>query len=393
MSSNPGSDLKKAGSINLKILDGFRGMAALYVMIGHARWLLWEGFSEGYVNHPDTYSSFEKMFVYFFSLFRYGHQAVLFFFVLSGFVIHLRYSKLLMSGNYKSFDVRDYFKRRIRRIYPPFLFILGFTLILDGLGHYLGFSIYYHTTPNRLINSTIPFDHSFVNFVGNLIFLQNERITVWGSDTPLWSLKYEWWFYVIYPLMLLVNKRNILTSLIFVFLLFFLTLFIHVSSGSFFINVLQYFLSWWMGVVLADMYTRRVKANFSWFAPLVLMIPVLIRYELRLPAFVPADTLWATGFFGLISLVFYLQQKGMGFKIITKLKWLGDCSYTLYIVHFPILVLFNGLLLHFNHNSFPKSQLYIGLAIIFIVTFSFYLHKLIERPFLRRSEKIPAYNA
>ena len=63
----------------LYFLDGLRGIAALYVMIGHSRWLLWEGFSEGYLKHPDQYHFAGKLMVYFLSLFTYGHEAVLFF--------------------------------------------------------------------------------------------------------------------------------------------------------------------------------------------------------------------------------------------------------------------------------------------------------------------------
>ena len=74
-------------------LDGFRGLAAFYVMVGHARWLLWEGYSQGFQKHPESYTAINKALMYFFSLFKYGHEAVLFFFVLSGFVIHLRYAK------------------------------------------------------------------------------------------------------------------------------------------------------------------------------------------------------------------------------------------------------------------------------------------------------------
>src|SRR5438552_18554076 len=81
--------------LNLQFVDGLRGLAALYVMVGHARWLLWEGYSEGFLKHPQDYSIFNKALVYLFSLFKYGHEAVLFFFVISGFVIHLRYAQAL----------------------------------------------------------------------------------------------------------------------------------------------------------------------------------------------------------------------------------------------------------------------------------------------------------
>ena len=41
--------LRSGSSSKLAALDGMRGLAACYVMLGHARWLLWEGYSEGYL--------------------------------------------------------------------------------------------------------------------------------------------------------------------------------------------------------------------------------------------------------------------------------------------------------------------------------------------------------
>ena len=69
---------------NLKILDSLRGFAAIYVVIHHSRSLLWEGYQYGYALHPANYSFFNKLLMYFFAAFKFGNEAVLFFFVLSG---------------------------------------------------------------------------------------------------------------------------------------------------------------------------------------------------------------------------------------------------------------------------------------------------------------------
>src|ERR1700733_11516002 len=87
--------LAKAMHPSTVFLDGLRGLAALYVVLGHARLLLWEGYSSGYALHPASYSKLQKLLVYAFSSVAFGHEAVLFFFVLSGLVIHLRYSRHL----------------------------------------------------------------------------------------------------------------------------------------------------------------------------------------------------------------------------------------------------------------------------------------------------------
>ena len=45
--------------------------------------------------------------MYCFSLFRYGHEAVLFFFVLSGFVIHLRYARRMAEQGVRFIELID----------------------------------------------------------------------------------------------------------------------------------------------------------------------------------------------------------------------------------------------------------------------------------------------
>src|SRR5919205_40528 len=127
-----GADSGKRHAGSLLFLDGLRGLAALYVVAGHARWLLWEGYSEGFLAHPGQYTGLGKLLVYASALLRYGHEAVLFFFVLSGFVIHLRYSRQLRAGNGESrFDWRSYVWRRAKRLYPPLLFALILTAVFD----------------------------------------------------------------------------------------------------------------------------------------------------------------------------------------------------------------------------------------------------------------------
>lgn len=365
-------------SDNLVFLDSLRGFAALYVAIGHARWLLWEGYSGGYTQHPELYNAFEKLSIYFFSLFKFGHEAVLFFFVLSGFVIHLKQAKALKLG-VLHFNYTDYFKKRFFRIYPPFLFAIALTFVLDILGYSLGFTIYTNNTLNSIINHSVLCDIRLENLLTNLVFWKTTTTSTFGTNGPLWSLKYEWWFYMIYPFLLILStKIGYIKTLVLVIVLSLSAILIEPIAYNFPVNIVGYLLSWWFGVVLADIYTKRIDINPILFAPLTLII-VLLFMKIDTASDILFDTFWALSFFGLLNFFFYLQTKGIRFSFLNRFKWMGDCSYTLYVTHFPILVFINGIVLYYNANQFPITQIFIPLATLFCLLFAYRLHFFTEK--------------
>ena len=370
---------KLVKSNNLLFLDGLRGIAAFYVLVGHSRWLLWEGYSN-YQLHKQQYSVIEKFLVYFLSLFKYGHEMVLFFFVLSGFVIHLRYSTQISNNTFIRFDFKNYIFRRMKRIYPPLIVAILVGFLFDTFGRHLGYSIYFQKTPNMVINNNVSVDFTIKNLLGNLFFLQKTYFPVWGSNGPLWSLKFEWWFYMLYPILFIINRKGVLLSLVIITLISFA-----LNNGLFSIpfnllnEVLAALLSWWLGTLLADIYTKRLKISFLYLSPLTLLVfiaPLIEKIEFLKSN---TDNISALGFFGLLSLLFYLQSKGVILNKISSLRWLGDFSYTLYILHVPILVFISGFLLSHNVNNLPKTQGYIFIGIIIPMIIAYYLHFFTEK--------------
>ena len=122
---------------NTDFLDGWRGIAAVMVAISHARYLVAANYHEGLFLHASEYGIWGKLAFWFFTLFRFGHQWVLFFFILSGFVIHLRYAKKFSLASDRStvaFGWRGFVWRRLRRLYPPLLLAIAVTYLLDKLG-------------------------------------------------------------------------------------------------------------------------------------------------------------------------------------------------------------------------------------------------------------------
>jgi len=370
------SPVKTKAPINTSILNGIRGLAALYVLIGHARWLLWEGYIEGYLLHPQSYNQASKILVSLLAFFGKGHVAVILFFVLSGFVIH--YSIIKREKN--KLDILDYFKRRFLRIYPPLLFCMLLTLVLDLTGKYIyGYSIYFQSTPVPLINENIISNLNWITAIGNLLMVQGIYTHVWGTNGPLWSLMYEWWFYMLYPCIFYLYKKNRYLSYAVVWLLFI------IASNGLFDNklasaVFNYLLCWSLGALLADVLLERISLH--WF--IVPLVICLIELCIKGDSPVIIDTL--TGFVFTALLFALLKFKAL-FSLHRVFDWfnlLGDYSYTLYVIHLPILVMINGIVLNLTGNKMPQNFYIMFISIAFVLAVAYLVHFFTEIPFRRK---------
>ena len=364
----------------LRFLDGLRGLAAFYVLVGHARWLLWEGFAEGYKTHPAHYSLIGKCLVFGLSVFRWGHEAVIFFFVLSGFVIHLRYAAGLKNDSGYRFDTGSYFLRRARRLYPPLVFALAITWCLDSLGMRLGLPTALHTTRYPLINATLGSDHSLRTLLLNLVFIMTP---VFGSDGPLWSLNYEWYFYLLYPLVFLIDRRSIVGASLAVVALS-VAGYAPIWPGSllWLRGVCQLMIVWWFGALLADRFTRRLSVRYDVLAALV-FAPLALGVGAWIAPW--RDILMGLAFCGLIASCFALQERGWRLSLLTTLQPLGEMSYTLYVIHFPILAVLSGWLMKARGGPLPEHFGWVGAAVLLCVGLAWPLHLIMERPFLARA--------
>ena len=79
------------------------------------------------------------------------------------------------------------------------------TGLCDGLGEKLGLATASSATLYPLINQNLGHDHTPVTLARNLVFIIDPAF---GTDGPLWSLNYEWYFYLLYPLIFLVARRS-----------------------------------------------------------------------------------------------------------------------------------------------------------------------------------------
>jgi peptidoglycan/LPS O-acetylase OafA/YrhL len=375
----------KADNGGLLFLDGLRGLAAFYVMVGHARWLLWEGYSEGFQKHAASYSVLNKALMYFFSLFKYGHEAVLFFFVLSGFVIHLRYARRMAEqGMAAKFDWGAFVWRRARRLYPPLLAAIVLAFILDSIGKANGFSIYHQGTPYPVVNANVVSHLDGITLLGNLAFLMNTYVPVFGCNGPLWSLKFEWWFYMIYPLFWLLSRRSIGMATGLMTGLFVASFFPSGWPLRLLHDVFSMMLAWWFGALLADIFAGRLKWRWHWVAVgagLTGLLALLYASPLH-------DLGMGLVFSAVLAFGFLLQERNVRLFWLEKLKPLGDMSYTLYVTHFPILVLASGWLMSRSSKGLLPQYfgwVFAGMAATMLIAYG--LHFIVERPFLSQSRR------
>ena len=173
-------------------LDMLRGSAALAVCLEHLRAFLFVPFPA--VAHPNL---LERVFYFFSGL---GHQAVMFFFVLSGFLVG---GSVIAAQRAKRWSWGGYAIRRLSRLWMVLIPALLLTFFWDRLGQHLAapgyrgeYQFLYHSGPAP----ELPVDLSSTTFLGNCLFLQTIDVNCFGSNSPLWSLANEFWYYLLFPL-------------------------------------------------------------------------------------------------------------------------------------------------------------------------------------------------
>ena len=174
-------------------LDMLRGLAALAVVVGHIRGFLLVDF--GALQSPEMWHKL----VYF--LGGLGHQSVIAFFALSGFLVGGKVLKDMLAG---SWSWGHYIVARLARLWTVVIPALVVTLVLDVAGRALsggqGYDGGLYDILSSGPSSASPVDHSFATFLANAAFLQTITAPVYGSNGPLWSLANEFWYYVMAPL-------------------------------------------------------------------------------------------------------------------------------------------------------------------------------------------------
>jgi len=168
-------------------LDLVRFVAALLVLFGHARGLFFESIHQ--VVRPSVLT------MAFYLVTGVQHEAVILFFVVSGFLVGGSVWTLIEQGQFRA---RLYLLNRFVRIYLVFIPALALVAVIATAGaDMLSDTRLYAERP--LFPSGVNADWSWSQLPCHLAALQGLACAPWGVDPPLWSLGYEWGFYLLAP--------------------------------------------------------------------------------------------------------------------------------------------------------------------------------------------------
>lgn len=319
------------------VLDGLRGIAALIVVTFHLAEPLATGNLDNLVNH--------------------GYLAVDFFFILSGFVMGYAYD-----DRWRKMTVGVFFKRRIERLQPMVIF----GMILGALGFYFTDSTLWpeiHTVPLWKM--------LLVLLIGCTILPVPLSLDIrgWEEMHPLnsvgWSLFFEYIANILYALW--VRKFSILTLSILVGLsavaLSHLAITKGDVTGGWTLNVEQMRIGmtrtmfpFFAGLLLSRVAKpTRIKNAFLWSG-------LLLAIVLYMPRIGGAEHVWMNGIYESICiivvfpLIVFMGASGvMQSQRENRIcKVLGDISYPLYLVHFPLVYFYVAWIS--NHKGVTLAQ-------------------------------------
>jgi peptidoglycan/LPS O-acetylase OafA/YrhL len=344
--------LSKAASAHLDLI---RAVAASLVMWGHLRNLFFVDFEN--VQHG---SRLVKA-IYF--LTGFGHQSVVIFFILSGFLISSTVMKRFVAG---AWSWRGYAIDRLTRLYVVLIPGLLFGLLWDKAGsHFFGSSGLY-TQPLAGFGPAIVQNRiTLLAFFGNLAFLQTLVSPVFGSNGPLWSLANEFWYYALFPVGLAAVAAWASTR---IWRAVPLTA-VAISMAAFVRSpILPGFLIWLMGCALVVVYARLTLQRPGWLLPYLLIsasavLACLVASRIGGPGTLASDfTLGATFsifLFGVLQIE--LREDHSGYAKVAHV--FAGFSYSLYVLHFPMLLFLRAWLTPSHRWQPDISRLFYALAI------------------------------
>lgn len=372
-------DKVNSSRLHLAYLDGIRACAALYVIFYHV--------------YTACISSNPVWLNRMMSWMGYGHVSVGIFIVVSGYclILPVLRTDFVLEGGYAEF-----LRRRARRILPACYAAVGIGVL------------------SNFIVSKIFGTHIYLTGFGvfSFLFLFQDLFASasWQINGALWSVAVECRIYLVFPLIVAAIKRwgGMRTALslwgislvlsILLAGLFRIASFLNINEYAIVGPMPQYLGLFGFGMLAAlltqeaSLQSLRARLPALPLCCLSVLAAVVssrmsIRHGLPMPVFVVDDFV---GFATFFLLLYLADERRTLLKVLLESKGLvkiGTFSYSLYLIHTPVMALIFPTLLraHWEPTIFFFVVLAVTLVVVLGVGYLFFL--LFERPFLRRRQK------
>lgn len=344
-----------------ELLDGLRGVAAILVVVYH----IFEGFSFAELTNGVGEGLIAVL--------NHGHIAVDFFFILSGFVISYAYD-----DRWTKMGTWQFFKRRLVRLHP--MLVMGALIGVVAFA-YVGFERWDGAaTPTAWVMISLVLTIFMVPAIPGALYEIRGNGEMFPLNGPTWSLFFEYLGNIVYATIIRRFSTKVLAVATLLLGVIYAWFFVGDVSGydmvgvgwtideiNFFGGFIRMLFPFSVGMLVARTFRpHKVNAPF-WIGTLLLILLFSVPY-IPSEGVVSLNSLYEVVCIAFVfPLIVWLGANGCskeGF-VAKATKFLGDISYPLYIVHYPIMYVFYAWLIE---NKFYSLRDCWGVALLVILS-------------------------
>lgn len=359
-----------------ELLDGLRGVAAILVLIYH----IFEGFAFAESTNGEGSGLITTL--------NHGHIAVDFFFILSGFVISYAYD-----DRWGKMSLGGFFKRRLIRLHPMLIMgaVVGvISFLLTGCQQWSG-----EVTPISWVMIALLLTIFMVPALPGLPYEVRGNGEMFPLNGPMWSLFFEYIGNILYALVIRRLSTKLLAVLTAILGVLHAWIFVGDLSGydsvgigwtidtiNFWGGLVRMLFPFTMGMLLARTFKPREVKGAFWICSAMLIAVFAVPYIAK-SGTISLNSLYEVVCIAVIfPIIVWLGACGKGGDNYTGRinNFLGELSYPLYIVHYPIMYIFYKWLIENRCYTLGDTLGVSALVVLSSVALAYACLKLYDEP-------------
>ena len=343
-------------------LDALRGFAAFSVLLNHWRDAFFLDYR--FLPHHDVLTAAAYL------ISGLGHQWVIVFFVMSGYLVG---GSVLRSVSAGKWSWRGYLLARMTRLYIVLLPALLLGGALDWIGMHMAGTeaIYGGRSGMHALVVNVHSTLTWPNLFGNALFLQTtdfpaaigHAISTFGTNGPLWSLSNEFWYYIAFPVAVLLfagNRRGWMR----------LACLLSLIAWSLFVGreIALLGIPWLMGVLIGYLPAFPAQGRAMRVVAVgtsLLLLGAGLVLDKRLGS-LAGDLVLGAIVALLIWVILHCAKGTLPHAYVRIARRSARSSYTLYLVHLPLLILIKASL-HLSRNLPGWHTLVLSIGVMLIL--------------------------